>query len=102
VEVWRGRKKMIIPTFNQKILNSYTDALQKHSKRFVSDVEKSYDGNSIQLLPKIWKHSLDGFCGEFFLQLKPEVDVLLLLETFADIDADLVVGQDQYLTNVRR
>ncbi|KAH0816467.1 hypothetical protein GEV33_006325 [Tenebrio molitor] len=85
VEVWRGRKKMIIPTFNQKILNSYTDALQKHSKRFVSDVEKSYDGNSIQLLPKIWKHSLDGFC-----------------ETFADIDADLVVGQDQYLTNVRR
>ncbi|CAH1380099.1 unnamed protein product [Tenebrio molitor] len=85
VKVWKGRRKTINQTFNQRILNSYTEAFVKHSNRFMDDVRKTYRGSPIKLLPKIWQHSVNAFC-----------------ESFADISPELVIGQEKYIMKVRR
>jgi hypothetical protein len=70
VNVWKGRRKTINQTFNQRILNSYTEAFVKHSNRFMDDVRKTYRGRPIKLLPKIWQHSVNAFCGKICSKVK--------------------------------
>ncbi|XP_044261138.1 cytochrome P450 4C1-like [Tribolium madens] len=83
--IWRDRRRIINPTFNPKILNSFIEIFQKHANKLVCVLEASCGKESEDIFLKLFRCTFDIAC-----------------ETLADVDSDLIKGQDEYLQTVIR
>ncbi|XP_044261131.1 cytochrome P450 4C1-like isoform X1 [Tribolium madens] len=84
-KIWKDRRKTINPTFNPKILNSFIDIFGKHANRLVDVFEEGCGKESFDVFLKLFRSTLDIAC-----------------ETLADVDSDLIKGQDAYLQKAIR
>ncbi|XP_063914293.1 cytochrome P450 4C1-like [Zophobas morio] len=59
VSIWKEHRKMINPSFNSKILNSYHDTFVKYSSEMVNYLSDTEGEEQTNLLPVIWEKTLD-------------------------------------------
>nr|XP_015836193.1 PREDICTED: uncharacterized protein LOC662514 [Tribolium castaneum] len=84
-KIWKDRRKIINPTFNPRILNSFLDIFNKHANRVVDVFAEGCGKESFDVFLKLFRCTLDIAC-----------------ETLADVDSDLIKGQDAYLQKAIR
>ncbi|XP_063914277.1 cytochrome P450 4d1-like [Zophobas morio] len=64
VDVWKKHRKMISPSFNLKIVNSFHDVFVKYSKeivQFLNDVEVC---EQVNLVSVFWEQTFDAALGK--------------------------------------
>ncbi|XP_063914425.1 cytochrome P450 4C1-like isoform X2 [Zophobas morio] len=59
VSIWKEHRKMINPSFNMKILNSFHDIFVKHSSEMVQFLVDNEGREQTDLLEVIWNKTLD-------------------------------------------
>nr|XP_015836192.1 PREDICTED: uncharacterized protein LOC103313316 [Tribolium castaneum] len=82
--IWKDRRKMLNPTFNQKILNTFMGTFATHAHKLVKELEE-HCGKDYDVFSNLIRCTLN-----------------LAIENLADVDSDLIQGQDNYLQNVKR
>ncbi|KAJ3655449.1 hypothetical protein Zmor_014580 [Zophobas morio] len=85
VEQWKVNRKIINQSFNSKILNSFVPSFVKYANRLVEDLSKLCDGKSTDILPEVFKCTLDA-----------------AIENLTDVDASLIKGQEKFIANIIR
>ncbi|XP_044261197.1 cytochrome P450 4c3-like [Tribolium madens] len=83
--IWRNRRKIINPTFNPKVLNSFMEIFARHANNLVDGFEENCGKESFDAFYTLFRCTLDMAC-----------------ETFADVDSTLLQGQDNYIRNIMR
>lgn len=64
-KVWRNQRKMIQPTFNLKILQSFLSIFQRNSLLLTKAVEREVDGQEFDISPHIAFTSVSNICGNY-------------------------------------
>ncbi|XP_015836239.2 cytochrome P450 4C1, partial [Tribolium castaneum] len=77
---WKSHRKIINPSFNIQILNSFIGVFNKHSKKLVEKMRKHAGSDSVDVSYWLFRNTIDISC-----------------ETLMDIDADLIKGQEEYI-----
>ncbi|XP_063924255.1 cytochrome P450 4C1-like isoform X2 [Zophobas morio] len=85
VSKWKVNRKIINPTFNSAVLNSFVDVFCAHSKELVQTLESNCDGNPFDFLMKIFHCSLN-----------------ISIETLCDIKPSLIQDKDQFIEKILR
>ncbi|XP_075228116.1 cytochrome P450 4C1-like [Lycorma delicatula] len=62
-ENWKELRKMVNPTFNQKILESFTKCFNEESKILVNVLEKKVDAPTFDIHNYVARTALDILCG---------------------------------------
>lgn len=62
--IWKERRKLINPTFNPQVLNSFIGNFGKHSNIIVRALEELC-GQEIDVFMTLFKYTLNLACGEF-------------------------------------
>lgn len=62
-KIWRNHRKMIQPTFNQKILQSFISIFQRNSLLLTKTFEKEINGPEFEISPHVAFMSVSNICG---------------------------------------
>ncbi|XP_044261137.1 cytochrome P450 4C1-like [Tribolium madens] len=79
---WKGHRKIINPSFNIQILNSFIDVFNKHAQKLVERMRNHSSNKSVDISYWLFRSTVDISC-----------------ETLMDVDADLITGQDEYIND---
>ena len=60
---WHQRRKIITPTFHFKILEHFTEIMEKQGQVFITNLKKR-EGQHCDFFPLIGLYALDVICGE--------------------------------------
>nr|XP_015836253.1 PREDICTED: cytochrome P450 4C1 [Tribolium castaneum] len=85
IDVWKSRRKMINPTFNPNILNSFVEIFGRHAFYLTNALEENCGKDSFDILPKLFRCTFDTAC-----------------ETFGDVDSTLLHGRDEIFQNLTK
>ncbi|XP_075227414.1 cytochrome P450 4C1-like isoform X2 [Lycorma delicatula] len=62
-ENWKKLRKLVNPTFNQKLLENFTECFNEQSKILVDVIEKKTDGSVFDIHDYVARCTLDILCG---------------------------------------
>ncbi|KAJ3660056.1 hypothetical protein Zmor_011711 [Zophobas morio] len=86
VSVWKIHRKMINPSFNQQIINSFTGIFVKYANVLNEGFEQNCGKGSVDVLTMVWRCTLDT-----------------LFETLANVDPKLLrKGNDKFVCMILR
>lgn len=60
---WHQRRKIITPSFHFKILESFTEVMEKQGQIFITNLKKR-EGQQTDFFPLVGLYALDVICGE--------------------------------------
>ncbi|XP_063914276.1 cytochrome P450 4C1-like [Zophobas morio] len=72
VNVWKKHRKLINPSFNLKILNSFHDIFVKYSREIVEFLNETEGSEQVDLVSVIWAQTFDTAL-ETFANVRPHV-----------------------------
>lgn len=64
---WKVHRKLLNPSFQYKIVNSFESIFNGHAKELVVQLEKMVDCEEFDILAMIKTCAIDTICGNFFL-----------------------------------
>ncbi|KAJ3657056.1 hypothetical protein Zmor_016090 [Zophobas morio] len=88
VSVWKEHRKMINPSFNPKVLNSFHDIFVDYSRKMVEFLESTDGKETTDLTPIIWQNTLDSTI-ETLTNIKPH----LIKERYNAISATMKIEE---------
>ncbi|XP_063914421.1 cytochrome P450 4C1-like isoform X2 [Zophobas morio] len=88
VSVWKEHRKMINPSFNPKVLNSFHDIFVDYSRKMVEFLESTHGKETTDLTPIIWQNTLDSTI-ETLTNIKPH----LIKERYNAISATMKIEE---------
>ena len=64
--MWKVHRKLIQPTFNIKVLQSFFEIFRKHSEILIEEVMTKYRGNEFDVLEIMSDCTLNIICGNYY------------------------------------
>lgn len=64
---WHQRRKIITPSFHFKILEHFTEVMERQGQTFVSNLKK-LEGQPFDFFPQISLYALDVICGKLYVE----------------------------------
>lgn len=61
--LWKGRRKLITPTFHFKVLSYFVEVFNNASDVLIEKLSTHMDKDSIDIYPFITLYTLDVICG---------------------------------------
>lgn len=68
VSIWRRRRKILLPTFSPKILETFVEVFSEQSEKLVSRLGERAPQSSFSIWPFVSSYTLDSVCGELILK----------------------------------
>ncbi|XP_026750988.2 cytochrome P450 4C1-like isoform X2 [Galleria mellonella] len=62
VSIWRKRRKVLVPAFSPKIVESFVDVFSEQSVKLTKQLEKQVDKGPFSLWPFVSTYTLDSVC----------------------------------------
>lgn len=73
--IWKDRRKIINPSFNPKVLNSFMEIFGKHSTKLVDIFEEGCGQESFDVFLKLFRCTLDIACGKFMQEKFVKIEI---------------------------
>lgn len=64
VVTWRVHRKLITPTFNMRVLESFIEVFVRQSNILIRKMEAELDGNEFDVFDYVTRCTLDIICGK--------------------------------------
>lgn len=103
VDIWKRHRKIIQPTFNQKILNSFIPIFNSKADILADEIFSKYvDKGNFETFDLFSRFTLDNVCGKKKYVLIFLIIVTSFLETLMGTEMNAQGGDDDYITPLGR
>ena len=115
VSKWRVQRRLIQPAFNPKILRSYIDIFERHSKILVQNMSVKLNRDEFEILPYFSTFALNSVIGKYFytseylVQKNRFFDIFYLEFNYIILESTMGISETstpenypKYVTAVRR